>query len=98
MAQPDDTSHDNPGARVYPVVARVGAYSWWLVGIGVVGLGVLWLVARLWVLLLAAAVAAAVVVATGDEGDGINVEQAVKDNVQDQIDELRNLVEDNTQQ
>jgi hypothetical protein len=49
-------------------------------------------------LLLAAAVALAVVVATGDSGGGINVEDAVKDNVQDQIDELRNLIEDNTQQ
>ncbi|MGH9193707.1 MAG: AI-2E family transporter [Acidimicrobiales bacterium] len=58
MAQPDDTSQDNPGAGVYPAVARAGAYSWWLIGIGVVGLAVLWLVARLWVLLLAAAVAA----------------------------------------
>jgi hypothetical protein len=49
-------------------------------------------------LLLAAAVALAVVVVTGDSGGGINVEDAVKDNVQDQIDELRNLIEDNTQQ
>jgi eukaryotic-like serine/threonine-protein kinase len=49
-------------------------------------------------LLLAAAVAAAVVVATGDEGGGINVEQAVKDEVQDQIDTLRNLIEENTRQ
>jgi eukaryotic-like serine/threonine-protein kinase len=48
-------------------------------------------------LLLAAAVALAVVVASGDSGGGINVEDAVKDNVQDQIDELRNLIEDNTQ-
>lgn len=58
MAQPDETSQDNPGAGFYPAVARAGAYSWWLIGIGVVGLAVLWLVARLWVLLLAAAVAA----------------------------------------
>jgi putative heme transporter len=58
VAQPDDPSQDNPEAGFYPVVARAGAYSWWLVGIGIVGLAVLWLVARLWVLLLAAAVAA----------------------------------------
>jgi len=58
VAQPEDTSQDNPGDRAYAVVARVGAYSWWLIGIGVVLLAVLWLVARLWVLLLAAAVAA----------------------------------------
>jgi serine/threonine protein kinase len=56
------------------------------------------LLALIAILLLAAAVAAAVVVATGDEGGGINVEDAVKDNVQDQIDELRNLIEDNTRQ
>jgi putative heme transporter len=54
---PHDTSHDE-GNGIYPVVARVGAYSWWLIGIGVVFLAVLWLMARLWVLLLAAAVAA----------------------------------------
>jgi putative heme transporter len=58
VAQPEDTSHDNPGDRAYAVVARTGAYSWWLIGIGIVLLAVLWLVARLWVLLLAAAVAA----------------------------------------
>jgi eukaryotic-like serine/threonine-protein kinase len=56
------------------------------------------LLALIALLLLAAAVAAAVVVATGDDGGGINVEQAVKDNVQDQIDELQNLIEDNRQQ
>jgi predicted PurR-regulated permease PerM len=38
-------------------VALAGAYSWWLIGVGIVGLAVLWLVAQLWVLLLAAAVA-----------------------------------------
>lgn len=58
MAQSDDTSQDNPGGRFYPAIARAGAYSWWLTGIGIVGLAVLWLMARLWVLLLAAAVAA----------------------------------------
>jgi predicted PurR-regulated permease PerM len=57
VAQPEDTSHDNPGSRAYAVVARVGAYSWWLIGVGIVLLAVLWLVTRLWVLLLAAAVA-----------------------------------------
>jgi serine/threonine protein kinase len=56
------------------------------------------LLALIALLLLAAAVAAAVVLATGDEGGGINVENAVKENVQDQIDELRNLIEDNSQQ
>jgi serine/threonine-protein kinase len=56
------------------------------------------LLAVIALLLLAAAVALAVVVATSDSGGGINVEDAVKDNVQDQIDELRNLIEDNTQQ
>jgi serine/threonine-protein kinase len=56
------------------------------------------LLALIALLLLAAAVAAAVVVATGDEGGGVNVEQAVKDNVQDQIDELQRLIEDNSRQ
>ena len=54
------------------------------------------LLALIVLLLLAAAVAAAVVVATGDQGGGINIEEVVKDNVQDQIDELRNLIEDNS--
>ncbi|MGH9228866.1 MAG: AI-2E family transporter [Acidimicrobiales bacterium] len=58
MAPPHDTSQDKPEDGIYPVVARLGAYSWWLIGIGIVGLAALWLVARLWVLLLAAAVAA----------------------------------------
>lgn len=57
MAQPDDTPQDNPRSGFYPVVARLGAYSWWLIGIGVVLLAVLWVMARLWVLVLAAAVA-----------------------------------------
>jgi putative heme transporter len=62
LAQPDDTPQDDadPGKErgVYPVVARLGAYSWWSIGIGIVLLAVLWLLAQLWVLVLAAAVAA----------------------------------------
>ena len=58
MAQPDDTPQDNPDTGFYPVVARLGAYSWWLIGIGIILLAVLWVMARLWVLVLAAAVAA----------------------------------------
>ena len=57
MAQPDETSQDNSADGIYPVVARAGAYSWWLIGIGIVALAVLWLMAQLWVLVLAAAVA-----------------------------------------
>jgi putative heme transporter len=57
VAQPDETSQDKPGDGIYPVVARAGAYSWWLIGIGIVLLAVLWLMAQLWVLVLAAAVA-----------------------------------------
>ena len=49
---------ESPVPLVHPLVARAGAYSWWLIGIGIVGLGVVWLATRLWVLLLAAAVAA----------------------------------------
>jgi serine/threonine protein kinase len=49
-------------------------------------------------LLLAAAVAGAVVVASNSGGNGnIDAEQAIKDNVQDQINELQNLIEDNTE-
>ena len=58
MAQPDHTSQDNREDGIYPVVARLGAYSWWLIGSGIVVLAVLWLMSRLWVLVLAAAVAA----------------------------------------
>jgi putative heme transporter len=58
LAQPDETPQDNPGSRIYPVVARLGAYSWWSIGMGIVLLAVLWVMARLWVLVLAAAVAA----------------------------------------
>jgi len=58
VAQPDDTPQDNPDTGFYPVVARLGAYSWWLIGIGIILLAVLWVMARLWVLVLAAAVAA----------------------------------------
>ena len=58
MTQPDDMSQDSPGGSIYPALARAGAYSWWLIGIGIVGLAVLWLLAQLWVLVLAAAVAA----------------------------------------
>jgi putative heme transporter len=57
VAQPDETSQDNSADGIYPVVARAGAYSWWLIGIGIVALAVLWLMAQLWVLVLAAAVA-----------------------------------------
>ena len=58
MAQPDDTPQDNADSGVYPVVARLGAYSWWTIGMGIVLLAVLWVMARLWVLVLAGAVAA----------------------------------------
>jgi predicted PurR-regulated permease PerM len=60
LAQPDDTPQDNADSGVYPVVARLGAYSWWTIGMGIVLLAVLWVMARLWVLVLAGAVAALV--------------------------------------
>src|SRR5690606_28166971 len=44
--------------RVHPMVATLGAYSWRLIAIGIVGWGLLWIVTRLWILLLAVAVAA----------------------------------------
>jgi predicted PurR-regulated permease PerM len=58
VAQPDETPQDDPDPGFYPVVARLGAYSWWSIGIGIVLLAMLWVLARLWVLVLAAAVAA----------------------------------------
>jgi predicted PurR-regulated permease PerM len=58
LAQPDDRPQDSGDSGAYPVVARLGAYSWSLIGIGIVLLAVLWLMAQLWVLVLAAAVAA----------------------------------------
>jgi serine/threonine-protein kinase len=47
-------------------------------------------------LLLAAVVALAVVLATsGSGGGGVDPEDVVRDNINDQVDELRNLIEDN---
>jgi hypothetical protein len=37
------------------------------------------------------------VLASGGDGGGIDLDQVVKDNVQDQIDSLRQVVEDNTE-
>ncbi len=48
-------------------------------------------------LLLAAVVAGAVVLATTDSGDRVNLEDVVKDNIDDQVDELRSVIEDNTE-
>ena len=48
-------------------------------------------------LLLAAVVAGLVVLTTTDSGDRVNLEDVVKENVQDQIDELESLVRDNTE-
>lgn len=58
MAHPNH-SPDPPGwSGVHPLVAKLGAYSWRLIAIAIVGWGLLWLVTRLWMLLLAGAVAA----------------------------------------
>ncbi|MGH9112226.1 MAG: AI-2E family transporter [Acidimicrobiales bacterium] len=57
MPQPDPVPPGRDAVAIHPVVARLGAYSWRLIGMGIVGLAVLWLVAQLWVLLLAAAIA-----------------------------------------
>jgi serine/threonine-protein kinase len=54
------------------------------------------LMALIVLLLLAAVVAGIVVLASSDSGgDRVNVEEVVKDNVNDQLDALRELVEDN---
>jgi predicted PurR-regulated permease PerM len=56
---PDPSPDDPPRGRVrvHPVVATAGAYAWRLIAIGIVGWAVLELLAALWVLVLAAAVA-----------------------------------------
>ena len=48
------------------------------------------------ILLLAAAVAAIVALASSGGGNKIDLDQVVKQNVNDQIDALRQVVEDNT--
>jgi eukaryotic-like serine/threonine-protein kinase len=54
------------------------------------------LLAIIAILLLAAAVAAIVVLASGNGGGKINLDQVVKQNVNDQIDALKQVVDDNT--
>jgi serine/threonine-protein kinase len=54
------------------------------------------LLALIAILLLAAVVALIVVLATSSGGGKINLDQVVKQNVNDQIDALREVVEDNT--
>jgi serine/threonine protein kinase len=49
------------------------------------------------ILLLAAVVAAVVALAAGDGGDKIDLDDVVKQNVNEQIDALRQVVEDNTE-
>jgi hypothetical protein len=51
--------------------------------------------ALLALLLLAAVVAGVVVLTTTSSSDPVNLEDVVKDNINDQIDELRNVIEDN---
>ena len=46
-------------------------------------------------LLLAAVVAGAVVLTTSSPSDRVNLEEVLKDDINDQIDELRNVIEDN---
>ena len=62
MPEPESTSSKRAdrgrrGPLVHPVVATLGAYSWRLIAIGIVGWAVLQLITVLWVLLLAGAVA-----------------------------------------
>jgi serine/threonine protein kinase len=49
------------------------------------------------ILLLAAAVAALVVLTTSDSGSSLDLNDVVKDNVPEQIDELQQIIEDNRQ-
>jgi eukaryotic-like serine/threonine-protein kinase len=55
------------------------------------------LLALIALLLLAAAVALAVVLVSSDSGGDINAEEAIRDNIPEQVDELRNLIEENTE-
>jgi eukaryotic-like serine/threonine-protein kinase len=55
------------------------------------------LLALIAILLLAAVVAMIVVLASGGDGGTIDLDQVVKENVNDQIDALRQVVEDNTE-
>ena len=48
-------------------------------------------------LLLAAVVAGVVVLTTTSSNDRVNLDQVVKDNIGDQVDELRSVIEDNAQ-
>jgi len=62
VPEPESTSSKRAdrgrrGPLVHPVVATLGAYSWRLIAIGIVGWAVLQLITVLWVLLLAGAVA-----------------------------------------
>jgi len=62
VPEPESTSsrradRGRRGPLVHPVVATLGAYSWRLIAIGIVGWAVLQLITVLWVLLLAGAVA-----------------------------------------
>jgi eukaryotic-like serine/threonine-protein kinase len=47
-------------------------------------------------LLLAAVVAGIVVLTTTSSNDRVNLDQVVKDNINDQVDELRNVIQENT--
>jgi eukaryotic-like serine/threonine-protein kinase len=49
------------------------------------------------ILLLAAAVAAIVALSTTSSSDRVNLEDVVKDNLQEQVDSLRDVIEDNTE-
>jgi eukaryotic-like serine/threonine-protein kinase len=54
------------------------------------------LLALIAILVLAAVVALIVVLASEGGGDGVNLDQVVRENVNDQVDALRQVVEDNT--
>jgi serine/threonine protein kinase len=49
------------------------------------------------ILLLAAAVAAIVTLSTSSSSDRVNLEDVVKDNLQEQVDSLRNVIDENTE-
>jgi putative heme transporter len=57
VASTDGPSAVTESPRVHPVIERLGATSWRLIGIGIVFVAAIWLLARLWVIVLAVAVA-----------------------------------------
>jgi hypothetical protein len=70
---------------IQPAVKKRGAFARMLRGIGAI----------IALLLIAGAVAAAVIIST-DQSTGHKIEKVILDNVRDQVDGLKRLIQDNT--